>query len=205
MARRPLPPSAKRTLALIALAFTLSVTLTVSAVPLYNWLCEVAGIARPQIAIGQQGEVVTTFAPVSETRVITVRFTANTGAGVPIAFHPMSYTMRVPVGQPVLTAYSATNQSPRALDGVAVHMLYAMGGPGGVNVADHISLQQCFCFAQQHYPGNAEVRLPLSFTLLPSLPKGIHTITFSYTLFEALENDQRIKQKPAVVSATVES
>ncbi len=192
----------KRTLVVVGLAFAASIALTVSAVPLYYWLCEIAGIPTPQIAIGQQGEQAPHVAMVSESRIITVRFTANTGAGVPITFHPLSYTIRVPVGQPVLTAYEAQNVSPRPIDGVAVHMLYAMGGPNGVNVADHISLQQCFCFAQQHYPAQAGVRLPLSFTLLPSLPKGIHTITFSYTLFEALENDPRIRQKPILVSQT---
>lgn len=187
-----------RTLIWIGTAFAISVALTVFAVPLYSLLCDAMGITRPTIPLGQSGTAVQQRAltPAEANRRITVRFTANTAQGVPIEFHPLSYTMQVPLGKPVLTAYQAKNLSPKPMDGVAVHMLYAMGGESGVQVADYVALEQCFCFAQQHYPANAEVNLPLSFTLSPDLPKGIHTITFAYTLFEALPDDPRIKNHP---------
>ncbi|MFN7163127.1 MAG: cytochrome c oxidase assembly protein [Pseudomonadota bacterium] len=187
-----------RTLIWIGAAFAMSVALTVFAVPLYNLMCEKLGITRPTIPLGQTGTTIAqrSLTPQEQARRITVRFTANTAQGVPIEFHPLSYTIQVPLGQPVLTAYQAKNLSPQALNGVAVHMLYAMGGESGVQVADYVALEQCFCFAQQHYPANAEVNLPLSFTLSPDLPQGIHTITFAYTLFEALPNDPRIKEHP---------
>jgi cytochrome c oxidase assembly protein subunit 11 len=188
-----------RTLIWIGAAFAMSVALTVFAVPLYNLMCEKLGITRPTIPLGQTGTTITQRAltPAEASRRITIRFTANTAQGVPIEFHPLSYTIQVPLGQPVLTAYQAKNLSPKPMDGVAVHMLYAMGGESGVQVADYVALEQCFCFAQQHYPANADVNLPLSFTLSPDLPKGIHTITFAYTLFEALPNDPRIREHPA--------
>ena len=187
-----------RTLIWIGAAFAISVALTVFAVPLYSLLCDAMGIARPTIPLGQTGTTVQQRAltPAEANRRVTIRFTANTAQGVPIEFHPLSYTIQVPLGQPVLTAYQAKNLSPKPMDGVAVHMLYAMGGESGIQVADYVALEQCFCFAQQHYPANGEVNLPLSFTLSPDLPQGIHTITFAYTLFEALPNDPRIKNHP---------
>lgn len=187
-----------RTLIWIGAAFAMSVALTVFAVPLYNLMCDVMGINRATIPLGQTGTTVQQRAltPAEANRRITIRFTANTAQGVPIEFHPLSYTIQAPLGQPVLTAYQAKNLSPKPIDGVAVHMMYAMGGESGVQVADYVALEQCFCFAQQHYPANGEVNLPLSFTLSPDLPQGIHTITFAYTLFEALPNDPRIKNQP---------
>jgi len=199
-------PPRTRTLLIIGVAFAASVALTVFAVPLYSLLCSAMGITRPTIPLGQSGATVgeVQLTPQQAARRVTIRFTANTQAGLPIDFAPLSYSVQVGLGQSFLTAYSAHNQSPKALDGVAVHMLYAMGGPDGVNVADYIALEQCFCFAQQHYPGQTEVRLPLAFTLAPNLPAGIHTITFSYTLFEALENDPRIKKvTPGTVDGPV--
>ena len=192
-------PPRTRTLLMIAAAFAASVALTVFAVPLYNLMCEKLGITRPTIPLGQSGAVVKaqTLTPAQATRRVTVRFTANTASGVPIEFHPLTHTLQVPLGQPVLTAYAANNPSPKAMDGVAVHMLYAMGGPDGTDVAQYVALEQCFCFAAQHYPANKEINLPLSFTLSPDLPAGIHTITFAYTLFEALPDDPRIREHKA--------
>lgn len=194
-----------RTLILIGLAFSASVAVTVFAVPLYNLMCDALGITRPTIPIGQTGTTIgeVKLTPQQAARRVTIRFTANTQAGLPIDFAPLTYSVQVGLGQPFLTAYAAKNNAPKALDGVAVHMLYAMGGPSGVNVADYIALEQCFCFAQQHYPALTDIRLPLSFTLAPNLPEGIHTITFAYTLFEALENDPRVtKTYPRAPSVT---
>jgi cytochrome c oxidase assembly protein subunit 11 len=192
-----------RTLILISLAFSASVALTVFAVPLYNLMCETLGITRPTIALGQVGTTLgeVKLTPQQAARRVTIRFTANTQAGLPIDFAPLTYSVQVGLGQPFLTAYAAKNNAPKALDGVAVHMLYAMGGPGGVNVADYIALEQCFCFAQQHYPAREDIRLPLSFTLSPDLPAGIHTITFAYTLFEALPDDPRVKKSYSAIPA----
>jgi cytochrome c oxidase assembly protein subunit 11 len=186
-----------RTLIIIGLAFSASVAITVFAVPLYNLMCKQLGIARPTVPIGQTGLGQVSgraLTPAEAARRITVRFTANTAQGVPIEFYPLSYTIQAKLGEPVLTAYAAKNLQSKGLDGVAVHMLYAMGGPDGINVADYVALEQCFCFAQQYYPGKEAINLPLSFTLSPDLPAGIHTITFSYTLFEALPDDPRVKK-----------
>jgi cytochrome c oxidase assembly protein subunit 11 len=171
-------------------------------VPLYRMFCQAFGIPVPTVLVGQAA------APkgvqevgAQDGRTVLVRFTANVGQGVPARFTPHDFSLRVKLGEPVLTAYEAQNTGNKDMDGVAVHMLYAMGGDGG-DVAKYVDLQQCFCFALQHYPAGETKMLPLSFLLTSDLPKEIHTITFSYTLFQALPNDPRLKDTH-VTSATV--
>ncbi|RYG59966.1 MAG: hypothetical protein EON60_08780 [Alphaproteobacteria bacterium] len=183
-----------RTLLLCLLGLTWGIAITVGAVPLYRIFCQHFGIPVPQIIAGSSAPTENfTVTDSTSNRTVTVRFTANTQAGLPVAFHPTTYTYKVKLGEPVLTAFAAKNNGSRALDGVAVHMLYAMGGSGSQDVSSYVDLQQCFCFAQEHYPVGQDINLPLAFTLSPKLPEGIHTITFAYTLFEALPDDPRIK------------
>lgn len=195
-------PSARKshlkTLALCVVGLVWGIALTIAAVPLYRIFCQHFGIPVPGIVSGPGYESAPRpdAATVKADRTITIRYTANTAAGVPVTFNPLVYSQKVKLGEPVLTAYEARNTSGRAMDGVAVHMLFARGGAGGIDVASYVNLQQCFCFEQEHYPPHKDLRLPLSFTISPDLPEGVHTITFSYTLFEVRENDPRLK-KPA--------
>ncbi len=184
---RNVPPrkSNTRTLLLCLLGLVWGIGLTIAAVPLYRVFCQHFGIPVPQIISGpSKVEAVKDTSEANLNRTVTIRFTANTQGGLPATFHPRTYTMRVKVGQPVLTAYEARNTSNKAFDGVAVHMLYAMGGEAG-DVTPYIDLRQCFCFEEEHYPAQTDLTLPLAFTVSPNLPKGIHTITFAYTLFES--------------------
>ncbi len=185
----------RRTLLWCLAAMLGMVGFTVAMVPLYYLFCDVMGIPTPRIVAGPRAGLSKGDGGVSD-RVVTVRFVANQAAGMPVQLEPVDFVTQVRLGQPLLTAYKARNTSPRALDGVAVHMVYAMGGAPRTDILDYIELQQCFCFELQHYPGQQDVMLPLSFVVRPDLPEGIHTITMAYTLFEALPNDPRVK-KPA--------
>jgi cytochrome c oxidase assembly protein subunit 11 len=173
---------------------------TAAMVPLYYLFCDAFGIPTPRLVAGPSAPVVATAAPAS-TRTVTVRFIANQASGMPVQLAPTQFVAQVRLGQPLLTAYRATNTSPKAIDGVALHMVYAMGGPPRTDINDYIDLQQCFCFELQHYPGSQQVMLPLSFTVRPNLPEGIHTITMAYTLFAALPNDPRIKSHTKAANA----
>ena len=153
-------------------------------VPMYRTFCSLIGIPVPQLGT----EMTPQQASASEKkqdRVVTVRFMGNTAAGVPVDFKPRVTSIIAHVGEPVLTAYDAKNESEDAMDGQAVHTIMGLGKYGSENAAQYVELVQCFCFQQQHYPAMTEVTLPLSFTIKDDLPKGMHTITFGYTLFEA--------------------
>lgn len=187
-------PSHTRLVLILIGVIALSVAVTAAAVPLYRLFCQKFGTPLPSILVGPTVGTKAENIAQASTRTITVRFTANVGAGVPLVFQPNTYSLKVRLGQPVLTAYTAHNTSPQGFNGVAVHMLYAMGGPPGTDVSGYISLQQCFCFQSQYYPGNTQVTLPLYFTVAPNLPQGIHTITFAYTAFKELPSDPRIRK-----------
>ncbi len=160
-------------------------------VPLYRIFCQVFGIPVPTIMVGKEGAP-KTVTEISD-RVVTVRFIANTAKGkfskgikteLPVRLWPVTKKVKVRLGEPVLTAYKAKNISDNSMKGVAIHTIIALGGSFRVDINEYVDLQQCFCFESQLYPANTEVILPLSFTITPDLPKGIHTVTFGYTLYE---------------------
>ncbi|MBI1308442.1 MAG: cytochrome c oxidase assembly protein [Proteobacteria bacterium] len=186
----PLNKNTRLLFVLIAIIIAMG-CFTAAMVPLYRVFCQHFGIAIPSVAVQSTAVVPTQVS----NRTVTVRFTANTNTGVPIQFTPVAYNLKVHLGEPVFTAYQAENLSSKPINGIAIHMLYGMGGDPDIDITPYVELQQCFCFEQQHYPAQKTVRLPLYFTISPDLPEGVHTITFSYTLFEALPGDPRIKKK----------
>ena len=154
-------------------------------VPLYRTFCQLVGI--PIATIGTMSvpkeRAVNTVADTATDRVVTVRFIGNANAGVPVTFSPRVRTLKVRIGEDTLTAYDAKNLSLKPVDGIASHTIVAHGGSKR-DVAEHITLTQCFCFDEQTYPPQEDVTLPLSFAVEPTLPEGVHTITFGYTLFK---------------------
>ena len=155
-------------------------------VPLYRTFCQIIGIPVPQLGTEltpQQPSLNTT----AENRTVTVRFIGNSAAGVPVTFGPRVKSIVAKVGEPVLTAYDAENLSTKNLNGQAVHTIVALGSAVGRDAVKYVDLVQCFCFEEQLYPAKTGVTLPLSFTIRPDLPQGVHTLTFAYTLFETPE------------------
>ena len=188
--------NAKLLLILLLLTFVM-LGVGYAFVPLYRMFCQAFGIPVPDVMVGRAGEAkVVEQLDDRPDRWVTVRFMANEAQGMPVELKALDRKLRVKLGESVLTAYEAYNAASTPIDGVAVHMLAGLGRDN-VLVDNYVDLQQCFCFEYQRYPGKEEVNLPLSFTITPDLPEGIHTITFSYTLFEAtddkVKNDTRIK------------
>ena len=168
-------------LSLILLAIFM-LGLSYAFVPLYKMFCEALGIPVPSIMVGEAAEP-KIIGDVSN-RIITVRFQANNAQGMPVVLAPEIRRVKIRLGEPYLTSYSANNKVDRTIDGVAVHTILALGGPARTDINDYIQLEQCFCFEEQTYPANQKINLPLQFTVTNDLPEGIHTITFAYTLFE---------------------
>lgn len=154
-------------------------------VPLYEAFCQLVGIPLAKVATND-GESL----PMGEVqeREITIRFIAHEAAGVPVTLAPVSRKVKVRLNEPLLTAYTAKNESGKGMNGMAIHTMIALSTEGEFgDVTEYVDLQQCFCFEEQYYPPHEEVNLPLSFFVTDNLPEGIHTINFSYTLFESEE------------------
>ena len=50
--------------------------------------------------------------------------------------------------------------------------------------AEYFHKTECFCFNQQPLDGGENAELPLRFIVDQDVPKQVHTITLSYTLFD---------------------
>lgn len=157
-------------------------TLAYAFVPLYETFCKFVGIPVPTLGTKSIPASSSDIA-VDESRVITVRFVGNVADHLPVDFAPQIASVRIHPGEPVLTAYKAKNNDDDAIKGLAVHTMISMGRATQRDVAEFVDLVQCFCFEEQVYPAQEDINLPLSFTVRPDLPEGIHTITFGYTLY----------------------
>lgn len=154
-------------------------------VPLYEAFCKLVGIPIAGVATNNGESLV--MGDIQD-RQITVRFIAHEAAGVPVELNPVSRKVKVHLNEPILTAYTAENKSTNGMNGMAIHTMIALSTEGEFgDVSEYVDLQQCFCFEEQYYPPMEEVHLPLSFFVTEDLPEGIHTINFSYTLFESEE------------------
>jgi cytochrome c oxidase assembly protein subunit 11 len=152
-------------------------------VPLYEAFCKLVGIPIAKIATN---DGITKIMGEVQDRTVTVRFIANENAGVPVDLEPVSRKITARLNEPILTAYTAKNESSQGMNGMAIHTMVALSTEGEFgDVTEYVDLQQCFCFEEQYYPATEEVNLPLSFFVTEDLPEGIHTINFAYTLFES--------------------
>ncbi|TGD70346.1 cytochrome c oxidase assembly protein, partial [Mangrovimicrobium sediminis] len=53
--------------------------------------------------------------------------------------------------------------------------------------APYFHKTECFCFNQQPLDGDKSAEMPLQFIVDQDLPRDIHTITLSYTLFDVTD------------------
>jgi cytochrome c oxidase assembly protein subunit 11 len=51
--------------------------------------------------------------------------------------------------------------------------------------ARYLMKTECFCFHQQAFTPHEKRELPLRFTVDPSLPREVGTLSLAYTLFDA--------------------
>lgn len=145
-------------------------------VPLYNLFCEVTGIGgktgRVEQSVASQQQVAT-------DRLITVEFTSVSSSGIPWEFESNAKKLEVHPGKVYEVIYSATNKSSREVVGQAIPSVT----PG--LASKYFNKTECFCFTQQTLQGNEQKDMPVRFIIDPDLPENIHTITLSYSFFNA--------------------
>lgn len=186
MRAHPNHPSPKRD-ALIAGACGAVVALMVgaayAAVPLYDWFCRATGYnGTAQVATRAPDKVL--------DRIVTVRFDANVGPGLPWRFTPEKTEIKARLGDVVTVDYIATNLVARETHGVA-----------GYNVAPlawgaYFQKINCFCFTEQTLKPGETRAMTVVFYVDPALAsdpdaRGDLSMTLSYTFFP-----QRAPQRP---------
>ena len=142
-------------------------------VPIYDVICEVAGINGKTSSQAYEGDAV-----VDESREVRVIFMSVNGGAMPWRFRPETTEMVVNPGQVYETAYLAENLTGRDLVAQAVPSV----SPG--YAASHMNKIECFCFEQQPLAGGEDTRMPLRFMVDPDLPASVKAITLNYTLFD---------------------
>lgn len=145
-----------------------------SLVPLYKKICEITGINV--LAVQENLNTKKLNSQVDTTRLITVEFDANTTG--PWRFKPEVTSMQVHPGQMAQVVYEVVNTQDRSMEAQAIPS-YAPQESG-----QFFRKVECFCFKQQTLGAKEARQMPVVFTIDPSLPKNVTTITLSYTFFE---------------------
>lgn len=142
-------------------------------VPLYNVLCDTLGIN------GKTNSTRINNTSLADTsRTVTIQFLASTNANLPWEFKPRVRSVEVHPGENKRVAFYAKNLSDHNMTIQAVPSVT----PG--LAAKHLKKTECFCFVRQTLKSHQSMDMPLIFHVDRALPKNIHTITLSYTLFE---------------------
>lgn len=147
-------------------------------VPFYYKICEATGVnagAEQSLAKNTQ---------IDGSRWVTLEFDANTHAGLPWRFKPGQRSMKVHPGQLVQVDYEVTNTSDRAIVGQAVPSY------GPARAAGFFKKIECFCFSPQTLAAGETRRMPVLFVLDPAIDSDMHTLTLSYTFFNAVTEAQ---------------
>lgn len=155
--------------------------------PLYNAFCEITGLNGKT---GEKYEAVP--AAVDTDRLVKVQFVASNNENMPWGFKPSVATLKVHPGEAMDTVFLAHNPTGQDMVGQAIPSLVPF------ETAQYFHKTECFCFNQQALKAGESAELPLRFIVDPDLPRGINTITLSYTLFDVTE-----RVKPESVSAPV--
>ena len=149
--------------------------LSFAAVPLYQLFCQVTGFGgTTQRAEALPSRVL--------DREITVSFNADTDLNLPWHFKPLQLNTTVKVGESLLAAYEARNESETPVTAMATYNVTPFeAGP-------YFHKVQCFCFEEQTLAPGQEVHMPISFYIDPAIEddphlKGVKHITLSYTFF----------------------
>lgn len=143
-------------------------------VPLYDIICEIAGVNGKTNSQAYEGELGQTDAD----RQVRVLFMSVNSPDMPWRFRPEVTEMMVTPGEVYTTAYLAENQATQNLVAQAVPSV----SPG--YAARHFNKIECFCFEQQPLSAGEDTRMPVQFVVDPDLPESVRAITLNYTLFD---------------------
>jgi cytochrome c oxidase assembly protein subunit 11 len=148
-------------------------------VPMYNKMCQALGInGKPSMLVQNYDEK---HALVEKDRTILVQFIATQNPSLPWTFQPEIKQIEVHPGAVAKLSFYAENRTSQQMTVQAIPSVT----PG--LAAKYIKKTECFCFARQTLDGHEAMHMPLLFFLDTDLPKSIHTITLSYTLFDVTD------------------
>lgn len=153
-------------------------------VPLYDVFCEVTGL-NGKTAGAYTGD--TSVLARDEERSVRIQFMTVNNENMPWDFRPTLHEVRVIPGEPTDIDFYARNPTTHAMVAQAVPSVAPSAG------AEYFLKTECFCFEQQPLEAGQEVLMRVRFLVDANLPKDIHTLTLSYTLFDITESQTKTK------------
>ncbi|MBE0624846.1 MAG: cytochrome c oxidase assembly protein [Burkholderiales bacterium] len=143
-------------------------------VPLYNKVCEVAGLR--ELWQPGQADAAASNTQVDLTRTLTVEFDSNIRM-LPWTFKPMASSVEIHPGELTQMVYEVRNTLDVPVTGQAVPSY------GPRLAGQYFRKLECFCFTQQTLAAGEVRQMPVVFVIDPKLPNDVNTITLSYTFF----------------------
>ena len=188
---QPLRRRKRGTAALLGGLVAVMVGLSFAAVPLYRIFCQATGFEGTTQRAAAAPAVVS-------SRVITVRFNADTDPGLPWSFAPKQTAITVKVGQQAMAFYRAQNNSPETVVGQAVYNVTPL------KAGLYFDKIQCFCFSAQRLGPGESVDMPVVFFVNPDMladrnMDDVDTITLSYTFYR--DKDAEVPKATAAAAA----
>ncbi len=160
------------------------VVLAYASVPLYRIFCQVTGFG------GTVREASSAPAKVG-SKILEIRFDANTAPDLAWKFTPKSISSKTRVGENSLAFYEVENLTDQAITGMATYNVTPEAA------GRYFNKVQCFCFNELTLKPGEKMELPLSYFIDPEIEgdyelKSLRTITLSYTFFK-FAGDKSIK------------
>ena len=149
--------------------------------PLYDLFCEVTGLNGKTGGRYEAVEV-----KVDTSRTVKVQFLVTKNESMPWEFKPKMGSIEVHPGEEVEMSYIARNLTGGGMVAQAIPSVVPF------KAAQYFHKTECFCFNQQPLQAGATAELPLRFIVDQDVPKQVHTITLSYTLFDVTEQKSEL-------------
>jgi cytochrome c oxidase assembly protein subunit 11 len=161
-------------------------------VPLYDVFCDITGLngKTGSVDAEQAGNMI-----IDESRWVNVEFISSVNSELNWQFKPQVTSVKVRPGALNDAIFTAKNNTNHSLTGQAVPSV----APG--QAAKYFNKTECFCFTKQELKAGESKEMPLKFIVDRDLPKGIRTITLSYTFFP-VEGESVVKEVPAIAGHT---
>ena len=144
--------------------------------PLYDALCEVLGINGKT---GGRYEVVESN--IDTERTVKVQFVAQNNEQMPWEFGPNISQVVVHPGEATTVTFHAKNTQDKFMVSQSIPSIVPS------RAAEYFHKTECFCFNQQPLEAGEKADMPLRFIVDRDLPKDVHVITLSYTIFDVTE------------------
>jgi len=142
-------------------------------VPLYDVLCKALGINGKTSLVATKN-----VSHIDKSRTITMQFLATNNQNINWEFYPNQKEITVHPGADTKVSYYARNNTNETMTIQAIPSITPN------RAANHLHKTACFCFNQQTLKPHQSMNMPIIFHFDNKLPKNIHEVTMSYTIFK---------------------